>query len=210
MTFEKHIIAAAMIGLLSGQVHAIPREAIHSFLTNLFKGGASKEAVVAGRAADVAATAKASEHIGAGDAAGVGNALPAVEPKPDLAAEVIAKSIGDANSYKSLRIAADRGDTSAMLKMSELTASGRVSDPGEPWRGYWMFQAARLGSKAAARKTLDECDSGESRRAIDRWFDSACRSADGRSLYPGGRLPVVSSQNMQPPTNSHGHAESKQ
>lgn len=186
---QKRMIAMTAAALLSGQAQALPLEAVGSFFAKIFKGGAAKEAVVAGRAAEGAAGAKGIEHLAAGDAARAGSVLPVVEPRPDLASDVVAKSRGDANAYKALRSSAGNGDAAAMLKMSEMTASGKVSDPGEPWRGYWMFQAARLGSQAAARKTRDECSSGEGRRATDRWFDSACGSADGRSLYIGDRMP---------------------
>lgn len=186
---QKQMIAMAAAALLAGQVHALPVEAIGSFFAKIFKGGAAKEAVVAGRAAEGAAGAKGIEHLAAGDAARAGSVLPVVEPKPDLAADVVAKSKGDANVYRALRSAAGKGDATAMMKISEMTASGKVSDPGEPWHGYWMFQAARLGNQAAARKSHDECSSGERRRAGDRWFDSACGSADGRSLYVGDKMP---------------------
>jgi hypothetical protein len=188
-TMKKRMMVIAASALLAGQAQALPVEAIGVFFAKIFKGGAVKEAVVAGRAAEGAAGAKGIEHLVAGDTARAGAILPLVEPKPDLAADVVAKSIGDANAYKSLRAAAGKGNATAMLKMSEMTASGKVSDPGEPWHGYWMFQAARLGSQAAARKTREECTSGESLRTTDRWFDSACWSADGRSLYFEGKLP---------------------
>lgn len=191
---QKWMIAMAAAALFSGQAHAFPIEAISSFFAKIFKGGAAKEAVVAGRAAEGATGARGIEHLAAGDAARAGSVLPVVEPKPDLAADVVARSKGDANSYKALRAAAGRGDAAAMMKMSEMTASGKISDPGEPWHGYWMFQAARLGSQAAAKKTREECSSGESRRVSDKWFDSACGSADGRSLYVGDRMPGGYSQ----------------
>jgi hypothetical protein len=106
-----------------------------------------------------------------------------------MVADVLAKNRKDADTYKALRAAAGKGDTTAMLKMTEMTASGKVSDPGEPWRGYWMFQAARLGRQAAIRKSHDECSVGKDRRARDRWFDSACGATDGQSLYISDKLP---------------------
>ena len=181
MIMKIRIVAMAAISQFSGQAQALPVPPIHPPIPKIVKGGGAKETLTAGREAEGVAGSKGVEHPVTGDAARTGTALPMVEPKPDLAADIVAKSADDANTYKSLRASAGKGDASAMLKMSEMTASGRVSDPGEPWRGYWMFQAAKLGSKAAARKTYEECSSGESRRAIDRWFDSACRSADRRS-----------------------------
>lgn len=186
---NKKLNTLVMAALLSGQTQAFPLEAIGSIFGKLFKGGtAAKEAAVAGRAADGAAGANGLEHLAVKEAVRDSSALQAVEPKPDIVADVIAKSRKDADTYKSLRFLAENGDASAMLKMSEMTASGTISDPGEPWRGYWLFQSARLGSQAAARKSHDECFAGETRRATDRWFDSACTSTDGRSLYIGDKL----------------------
>ena len=185
---KNQFIAVAAVALFSGHAKALPVEAIHSLFAKILKNGASKEAVIAGRAAE-ATGAKGVEHLVAADAARAGSALALVEPKPDLTAEIVAKTLGEANTYRSLRASAAKGDASAMLTMSEMIASGRVSDPGEPWRGYWMFQAARLGSQIAARNARDECFSGESRRSAERWFDSACQSSDGRNLYVGDKLP---------------------
>ena len=189
MTMQKRIITMTAAALLSGLANALPLEAIGSFFAKVPKGGAAKEAAVAGRAAEGAAGAKGVEHLAVGDAAKAGSVLPAIEPKPDLASDVVAKNRADATYYKTLRAAAGKGDATAMMKMSEMTTSGKVSDPGEPWRGYWMFQAARLGSQAAARKSRDECSSGEIHRVTDRWFDSACGSADGRSFYVKDKMP---------------------
>lgn len=184
---RKRMLALVAAVMLTGQAQAFPVEAIGAFFTKLFKtGAATKEAPVAGHTAEGAIGAKGLGHIN--DV----RALQAGEPKPDMAADVIAKSRPDKDSYMVLRASADKGDAAAMLKMSEWTASGRVTDPGEPWLGYWMFQAARLGSQAAARKSREECSIQEGRRSTDRWFDSACSSGDGRILYvrdtqPGSR-----------------------
>lgn len=192
---NKRTIALVAAVLAAGQANAFPVEAVGSFFTKLFKGGtAAKEAVVAGRAAEGAVAVKGLEHLPVGDAVRAGPALQAIEPKPDMAADVMSKSRKDADAYKALRASANKGDAAAMLKMSEMTSSGKVSDPGEPWRGYWMFQSARLGIQAAVRKSRDECSAGEGRRATDRWFDSACGSSDGRSLYIGDKLPGANSQ----------------
>ena len=190
---KKWMISMAVATLLSGQAQAHPIEAIASFFVKIFIGGAAKEAVVAGRVGETGITgstrAKGIEHLAAGDAARAGSVLPVVEPKPALTADVAAKSRADANAYKALRASAGKGDSTAMLKMSEMTASGRVSDPGEPWHGYWTFQAARLGHQAAIRKMNHDCSSDESRRATDRGFDSACSSSDGHSLYARDKMP---------------------
>ena len=186
---QKRMIAMVAAAFLAGQAHALPFKTIGSFFANIFKGGAAKEAAVAGLTVEGASGAKGIKHLAAGDAAKAGSVLPAVEPKFDLSVGIVAKSKGDANAYKYLRTSAGNGDATAMLKISELTASGKVSDLGEPWHGYSMFQATRLGSQAAARKSRDECSSGESLRATDRWFNSACGSADERSLYVGDKMP---------------------
>jgi hypothetical protein len=181
---RKQMIVLVAAASLLGQAHAFPVEAIGAFFTKLFKGGAAaNEAAVAGRAAEGVAGAKGLEHIKDG------RALQAVEPKPDMAAVLVAKSRTDKDAYMVLRASADKGDVAAMLKMSEMTASGRVADPGEPWLGYWLFQAARLGSQAAARKSKEECSTREDRRSTDRWFDSAFSSGDGRILYIGDKQP---------------------
>ena len=188
---NSRMIAVVATTLLAGQAHALPLEAIGSFFTKLFKGGAAKEAMLAERASMGAAGMNGLGRVTTGDAVRAGPILQAVDLKPDLAADVVAKSHGDAINYKALRVSAGNGDAAAMMKMSEMTDSGMVSDPGEPWRGYWMFQAARLGSQVAARKSRNECSSGESRRTTDRWFDSACGPSDGRSFYIVDKLPGV-------------------
>lgn len=181
-------IAIVAVALLAGEAHAFSVGAIGSFFAKLFKGGAAMEAVVAGRAAKGADGAKGLEHLAAADQFRLGPAMQAVEPKPDMAADVMAKSRWDADAYNALRPSPGKGDTEAMLKMSEMTASGNVADPGESWRGFWMFRPERLGSQVD-RRLRDECLSGEGRRATDRWFDLACGAADGRSLYIGDKLP---------------------
>ena len=187
---KKQMIVMAAAALLTGQAqaglptaaisHAIS-EAIGPVVAKIVKGGAANKAVVAGRAAEGAVGANGLQHLAAGDAAKAGFVLPAAEPKPDLASNILAKNRDDANSYKTLRAAAGNGDSTAMLKMSEMTASGRVSDPGEPWHGYWNYRAAQFGSEAAKKLWRDQCSAGERRRATDRWFDFACLSTYGVS-----------------------------
>lgn len=188
---DKRIVALVTAALLSGQVNAFPFEAVGAFLSKLSKGGAAaKEAAVAGKAAEATAAAKALDHFPVGDAAvKAAPVLQVVEPKPNMMLEPTAKILKDADTYKALRASAGKGDANAMLKMSAMTTSGRVSDPGEPWHGYWMFQAARLGSQEAVKNSHDECSTREDRRMTDRWFDSACSLSDKRDLYIGDRLP---------------------
>jgi len=98
-------------------------------------------------------------------------------------------SAKDIETYKALRASANKGDATAMIKMADMTSSGKVYDPGEPWHGYWMFQAARLGNQEAVGKFHDECFAGKDRRMTDRRFDSACFSSDGTTVYIGDKLP---------------------
>ncbi len=188
---DKRIVALVTAALMSGQVNAFPIEAIGAFLSKLFKGGAvAKEAAAAGKVAESADTAKALDHLPAGDVAlKAAPVLPVIEPKPNVMSKPTARILKDAEAYKTLRVAAVRGDRNAMLKMSAMTTSGRVSDPGEPWHGYWMFQAARLGSQEATKSSRQECSNREDRRMTDRWFDYACSLSDNRIAYIGDRLP---------------------
>ncbi len=192
---DKRIMALVTAALLSGQVNAFPIEAVGAFFSKLFKGGTvAKEAAVAGKAAEGAAAAKALDHLPVGDAALKATpVLPVIEPKPNMMSEPTAIMFKDANTYKTLRAAAAQGDPNAMLKMSAMTSSGKVSDPGEPWHGYWMFQAARLGNQEAAKNSHLECSTREDRRMTDRWFDFACGQSDNRRAYIGDHLPGASS-----------------
>ena len=65
------------------------------------------------------------------------------DPKPNFSSVISGKSQHDIDTYYSLRENAFIGDGSAMLKMSDLTRSGKINDPGEPYYGYWLFQALR-------------------------------------------------------------------
>jgi hypothetical protein len=121
VTIKKRMIATAAAALLAGQAHALPLEAIGTFLTKIFKGGAAKEAVIAGRASEGAAGGKGLEHLAASDAAKTAPVLAAVELQPNLAAVIVAKNQADANAYKALRDSAGKGDPTAMLKMYEMT-----------------------------------------------------------------------------------------
>jgi hypothetical protein len=146
---KKRTIALIVAVSLTGQAHAFPIEAVTTFFSKLFRGDAAKEIAVGGRTADRTAAARGLEHLPAGDAVRTAPSLQVIEPKPNMASEPIARSRKDADAYKVLRASAEKGDAAAMLRMSEMTSSGKVADPGEPWPGCWMFQAARLGNQAA-------------------------------------------------------------
>lgn len=188
----KRTLAIIAMVFLAGEAQAFPIEGISTFFSKLFKGSTvSKEAVNAGRAAEGATAAKAAEHLPAGDTANhaAGATLQAVtEPKANTLIEPIATNRKDLDAYKTLRISATKGDSSAMLQMSELTGSGKVSDPGAPYYSYWLIQAARVGNQVATRQLRKECSGHEDLRRTDRWFDSACEKTDGKNLYKGSRV----------------------
>lgn len=191
-------IAVTVLTLIAGQVQAFPVEAITSFF-KLFKGGgtAAKEAATAataGRSAAEGATAAKGaglatgvEHLPASDAALRTSPMlqAAVEPKPNMTAEPTGKSARDVSTYKSLRDQAAKGDAKAMARMSSMTSSGKITDPGEPYQGYWTFQAARAHDQAAIKIAQADCRSNESLRRTDMWYDSECSYHDGRLLYSG-------------------------
>ena len=183
-------VAVTALTLLAGQVHAFPVEAITSFF-KLFKSGgtAAKEAATAataGRSAAEGATAAKGaglatsiEHLPASDAALRTSPMlqTAVEPKPNLESEPIGKSARDVSTYKTLRDQAAKGDTKAMAR--------KIADPGEPYQGYWTFQAARAHDQAAIKIAQADCRNNESLRRTDMWYDSECTYHDGRQLYSG-------------------------
>lgn len=189
----KRILVLLVFAGLSGESAAMPPiESAMAFLGKLFKGGAVvKEAAVAGRATEGAA-AKGLERVPAGESVLHSSALPlaAIEPRPNLALDPIAKNHRDADAYKALRAAAANGDASAMVKMWNLTVSGKVSDPGEPYHAYWLFQAVRAGSQQATQKLRNECAQSAEKRKADQWFDSGCRSVDGKTFYVGAWRPA--------------------
>lgn len=195
---KMRFIAFALLALLVGHVHAFPVEAITAFF-KLFKGGgtAAKEAATAATAghsaaegataAKGAAVATGVEHLPAGDAALRTSPMlqTAVEPKPNLTSEPIGKSARDVSTYKTLRDQAAKGDTKAMARMSSMTSTGKIADPGEPYQSYWTFQAARAHDQAALRIAQSDCKNNESLRRTDMWYDSECSYHDGRLLYSG-------------------------
>ncbi len=172
------LIAASLV---SGQVFALPGA---SFFGKLFRGGA--EATAAGHAAEKAAVTKGAEHLSAIEPPRGIHTIPALEPKANFATEPMGLNRKDIEAYRSYREKAEMGDAQAYLKMSEMTSTGRVADPGEPWRGYWLFQSARLGSQAANKRFREECGTSSARRTSESWFDSACSSIDGRKVQNPG------------------------
>lgn len=116
-------------------------------------------------------------------------------PKPDFSSKITAKNQRDLETYKSLRSKASNGDGGAMLKMSEFTRSEQVTDPGEPYYAYWLFQAVRLGVQGnnVKKKSQEVCQTRIDRRRLDRWFDSACSSIDQKNYYTdaGSQNPFI-------------------
>jgi len=200
-SLKKRTLTFVAVLLLSGSAHAVPWKSAASFFEKLFEGGvgakaantaskAGEEAAVAGKAAEDAsarATAKPSEHVPVSDQLeSAGPVLSVVaEPKPNISIEPLAKSRSDIDAYKKFRESAVKGDSVAMLRMSEMTSSGRVSDPGVPYRAYWLFQAVRLGNQAASQRLRTQCSSENGQRQSDQWFDSACSTNDGKKHYLG-------------------------
>lgn len=196
---KKRLVSVAFLVLLAGHVHAFPGEVITSFF-KLFKGGsvAAKEAATVatvGRstaegatAAKGAAVAAGMEHLPTTYNALRTSPLPptTVEPKPNMVAEISGRSARDVAFYKALRDQAGKGDTKAMVEMSKMTSKGKINDPGEPFSGYWRFQAARAHDQAAKKMAQADCRNNEDLRRIDMWYDLECSHHDGISLYPGG------------------------
>ena len=119
--------------------------------------------------------------------AGVGKAIHRVATHTDdlgklglnLASEPSALIRKDIEAYKKLRVAAQDGDAEAMLKMSELTKSGRVTDPSEPSHAYWIFQSAKAGYSIAVESARQECSLRQDLRQTDKLFDQECASNFG-------------------------------
>jgi hypothetical protein len=182
---NRQLILFIAVLSLASQANAFPVEAIAAFFGKLFKSGAAvKEAAVAGRAAEGAVAVKGAEQLATSDALKASPLLQtAIEPKPNLASEPIGKSSRDVSSYKSLRDKAAKGDTKAMSQMSSMTSTGKIADPGEPYQGYWTFQAARAHDQTAIKIAQADCKNNESLRRTDMWYDSECSYHDGRLLY---------------------------
>lgn len=184
---KKQVSIMIITSILAGQAQASVIGAIAEVTAKFFKGGSiAKEATVAGRTAEGTAAAKGLEHVPAGEISPkLGTAASVPEPKPNFALEPVGKSKKDIESYKALRSKAESGDADAMFKMSEMTASGKVSDSGEPYPAYWLIQASKLGNQAASKNLQGECASKESMRNTYRLFDQACYNIDHRALFIG-------------------------
>ena len=187
------------------ECNAAPIRLPSSAITRLFKPVFSaNEASVAGRSAEDAASANLkslkSPYFLEGSpkdlhpSYDVGQSFPrsrslVFEPSRIPNAEPVAKRQKDLESYKALQPLAMKGDADAMLKMARMTASGKVTDPAEPYYGYWMIAAQKSTQKSiskSAHQMLDgECRKREDKRKIDQWFDAGCNSIDGRRLYAG-------------------------
>lgn len=200
-SLKKRTLTFVAVLLLSGSAHAIPWKSAVSFFEKLFEGAAdAKVATTAGKAGEEAAVAgKAAEGTSARAAAMQADHVPvsdsyvgttqvlsaAAEPKPNITSEPLGKSRSDIAAYKKFRESAVKGDSVAMLRMAEMTSSGKVSDPGVPYRAYWLFQAVRLGNQAASQRLRTQCSSENGQRQSDQWFDSACSTTDGKKHYLG-------------------------
>ena len=90
-------------------------------------------------------------------------------------------------AYKLLQNKAIQGDSVAMMSMSDMNLSEKISDPGELHRAYWLFQASKVNAQAVG-KLRDECQRSVDKRLTDQLFNSACATTDGRIDYLGNRL----------------------
>lgn len=161
-----------------------------SSLSKLFKSASTtRGSSVAGHAVD-GYGAKGVEQLKHGDPLHKGSPSSIqsfTDPQANTHLEPIARSRNDAETYKVLRSSAEKGDTDAMVRLSEMSLSGKVRNTGEPYHAYWLAQAASLGNKVARTKLQSECSLSENKRRVDRWFDAACRRIDGSNLYGIGR-----------------------
>ncbi len=178
----RQVLVFLFVAGLASEVAAGPAGALEALLSKLAKASeVAKEAPEAGRAAKAGVATKRLESLPGENTAA--RAIPAaVEPRANTAVEPIAKIREDADRYKALRAAAMKGNADAMLKLSDMTLSGKVTDPGEPYHAYWLFNATRNGARATP-KLQSECARSAELRRNDRWFDSACRTIDGNAYY---------------------------
>ena len=110
--------------------------------------------------------------------------------KPNFFSEVSGKTSVDIDAYRALREKAISGDSDAMLKMSDLTRSGQINDKGEPYYGYWLFEAVRsthiTNSMTTAKKKAQEvCKNETDVRRSNRLFDNGCSVLDTRHYFVG-------------------------
>lgn len=124
--------------------------------------------------------------VAAGGAENVANIH--TSPLPNLNTKPIAKNLDDAVRYEKLRIDAAKGDGQAMVMMSDLSRGGRVSNTGEPYYSYWLFQGVNSATKfqhQATNKFKAECEQEIEKRRFDSWFDSNCASVDSKHYFVG-------------------------
>ena len=111
--------------------------------------------------------------------------------KPNFFSEVSGKTSVDIDAYRALRKKAISGDSGSMLKMSDLTRSGQIDDPGEPYYGYWLFQAVRSTQQisnsmtTAKKKAQEVCKNETDVRRSNRLFDNECSVLDTRQYFVG-------------------------
>jgi len=189
----QRLLAGLLLCFVTVTAQASAFEALKKLLKSAISsneaGVATREANTASHAArDLPAPGKDLEHLRPSNTHDLSVTPPltgAPEPKPDLSSKLSAKNPLDLEAYKSLRSKATSGETSAMLNMSEFTRSGKVTDPGEPYYGYWLFQAARLGngSRDTNNKIREVCYTERQRRRVDRWFDAACTSFEKKVFF---------------------------
>lgn len=202
----RHALVISMAATTSG-AHAFPLEAVGAAIGKLFKGGvAAREAGTAARSAE-GAGAKTLEHLpasaeakGAPQSAILHQAEHQTEPNQAFNVEPTASTSKDLDLYRSLRKKAEKGDSQAMCRMAELTNSGRVFDSGEPYYGYWLIQATRLGSSDCRETMLRDCARRTEMREKDYWFDTGCKVlVDGKTYF---RSPEAGNFSRKPYGNS--------
>jgi TPR repeat protein len=185
------IVAAFALALSSGQALALPIDDVVKAIRKIFKGSSADHASTAEQAAKQLPAHQNLEVMPNQIGSQAKQYDQMLSPSPNLAAEVFARNARDADAYKVLRAAAGKGDPAAMLKMSDMTATGKVTDFGEPWYLYWLFRAVAIGSREAKKRSHEACDTSPNRRAADRWFDAACTEIDGKRLYVGDQFPAA-------------------
>lgn len=155
---------------------ALPIEALTAAISKIVKGAgghADEAARGAGKATDTVAHPKPGPDTSLSTSPHSHKGADSIDAGYHLT-EPVGKSQFDRESYKKLRDAAIKGDTSAMISMSEMTRKGLVVDGGEPYFSYWLVQAARVGSQQASRHLSSVCAESKEKRATDRRFDQEC------------------------------------
>jgi hypothetical protein len=162
---------------LAVPAHALPIEpltTVISKIVKMFGGHADDAARTVSKSVD-AVPPKAPMDAPAAASGKVTQAAETIDPKYKLT-EPTAQSAVDRETYKRLRDAAVKGDTNAMLTMSEMTRKGQVADKGEPYFSYWLVQAARLGGQQATLHLKSVCTDNPDKRLLDKRFDQECAS----------------------------------